>query len=100
MPGNLEERGRNLQENDRILQAEKPKPFSVQFEVDVVQFLLTLAALGSRLWMLGHPRAVVYVNNNLYSILLTLAPREIWVDGPWSSTVCQPKLSVELQFCS
>lgn len=91
MPGNLEERGRNLQENDRILQAEKPKPFSVQFEVDVVQFLLTLAALGSRLWMLGHPRAVVYV---------TLAPREIWVDGPWSSTVCQPKLSVELQFCS
>lgn len=60
MPGNLEERGRNLQENDRILQAEKSKPFSVQFEVDVVQFLLTLAALGSRLWMLGHPRAVVF----------------------------------------
>lgn len=70
MPGNLEERGRNLQENDRILQAEKSKPFSVQFKVDVVQFLLTLAALGSRLWMLGHPRAVVYVNNNLYSILV------------------------------
>lgn len=63
MPANLEERGRNLQENDRRLKAEKSKPFSVQFEVDVVQFLLTLAALGTRLWMLGHPRAVVYVNN-------------------------------------
>ena len=51
----------NLLEQSRESPAETSKPFSVQFEVDIVQILLMLTALASRLWMLGHPRAVVYV---------------------------------------
>nr|XP_022326265.1 protein O-mannosyl-transferase 1-like [Crassostrea virginica] len=37
-----------------------PEPQRVEFEVDIVQILLMLTALASRLWMLGHPRAVVF----------------------------------------
>ncbi|XP_048773923.2 protein O-mannosyl-transferase 1-like [Ostrea edulis] len=37
-----------------------PEPQRVEFEVDIVQILLFLAALATRMWMLGHPRAVVF----------------------------------------
>lgn len=50
----------NLQETFSRSRTEAAKPFSVQFEVDIVQILLFVAALATRMWMLGHPRAVVF----------------------------------------
>lgn len=38
----------------------RSRPFSVRLEVDLMQLLLTVAALASRTWHLGLPRAVVF----------------------------------------
>ena len=60
-------------------------PFSVQLEVDVMQWMLFVVALATRMWKLEYPRSAVYVddvtcfdNNYCYSIMdLSLSPPPI-----------------------
>jgi hypothetical protein len=49
----------SLDEGRRIDKTRQSRPFSVQFEIDTVQLLFFILSLGTRLWRLGFPRAVV-----------------------------------------
>ncbi|KAJ8300903.1 hypothetical protein KUTeg_022422, partial [Tegillarca granosa] len=40
----------SLDENRRSVRGQRSKPFSVQFEIDIMQFILFVAALGTRMW--------------------------------------------------
>ncbi|XP_064649155.1 protein O-mannosyl-transferase 1-like [Lineus longissimus] len=39
---------------------ERPRPFSVQVEFDMVQFILFIIALCTRMWRLEHPNGIVF----------------------------------------
>ncbi|KAL5012461.1 hypothetical protein ScPMuIL_011012 [Solemya velum] len=49
-----------LDEGKRDTVVNSSKPFSVQIEIDFMQFLLTLTSMATRLWKLGLPRAIVF----------------------------------------
>lgn len=50
----------SLDESKRNPQRGQAKPFSIKFEVDVIQLVLTITAMATRFWLLGLPRAVVF----------------------------------------
>ncbi|CAG2251896.1 POMT [Mytilus edulis] len=60
MEGDGSPRPSSLDEGRREESSQRSRPFSIQFEVDVVQLLLVILSVATRLWRLGFPRAVVF----------------------------------------
>ncbi|VDI05397.1 dolichyl-phosphate-mannose-protein mannosyltransferase [Mytilus galloprovincialis] len=60
LEGDGSPRPSSLDEGRREESSQRSRPFSIQFEVDVVQLLLVILSVATRLWRLGFPRAVVF----------------------------------------
>ncbi|XP_063430607.1 protein O-mannosyl-transferase 1-like [Mytilus trossulus] len=60
LEGDGSPRPSSLDEGRREESSQRSRPFSLQFEVDVVQLLLVILSVATRLWRLGFPRAVVF----------------------------------------
>ncbi|CAC5405492.1 POMT [Mytilus coruscus] len=60
LEGDGSPRPSSLDEGRREESSQRSQPFSIQFEIDVVQLLLFILSVATRLWRLGFPRAVVF----------------------------------------
>ncbi|XP_052104274.1 protein O-mannosyl-transferase 1-like [Mytilus californianus] len=60
LEGDGSPRPSSLDEGRREESSQRSRPFSIQFEIDVVQLLLFILSVATRLWRLGFPRAVVF----------------------------------------